>query len=96
MLTQLKSSSTTDVFEEQQVYAYFTKEGVLNTVVNAPSQQGLVSISVYDTNGRKIASKKVSVSQSNHHNFGDIFFKDGVYVISIALKNQVINQKVIK
>ncbi len=82
--------------KEQQVYAYFSKEGILNTVVNAPSQQELVSVNIYDTNGRKIASERLNINQTTHHSFDNIFFKKGVYVISISLKDQVINQKLIK
>ena len=82
--------------KEQHVYAYFSKEGILNTVVNAPSQQEPVSIKIYDTNGRKIATEKFNINQKTHYSFDNIFFKKGVYVVSISLKDQVINRKVIK
>ena len=81
--------------KEQNVYAYFSKEGVLNTVITAPTQQERVTITVYNTNGKILATKSMNISEVNHYQFNEVYFKEGLYIISVVLKNQIINQKVI-
>ncbi len=94
--TLSKIIATKYKLKDQKVYAYFSTEGILNTVINAPTQQERVTITVYNTNGKILATKNVNITEANHHQFNEVFFKEGLYIIAVALKNQVISQKVIK
>ncbi len=82
---------------EQKVFAHFTENGALSAIINGVVEQENVLIAILDMKGQVIAEKKVNlISGINYFQFDNIFFQPGVYIVSIRLKMEIINQKVIK
>ncbi|WP_017259255.1 T9SS type A sorting domain-containing protein [Pedobacter arcticus] len=82
--------------KEQNVYTYFSEQGLLNMVINAPKQANPVKVTVSNMNGQVLASKNINIAEDSHYQFNDIFFNKGVYTISFSLKDEVITKKIIK
>lgn len=83
-------------FNEQNVYTYFSEQGLLNVVIKAPKQANPVKITVSNANGQVLVSKNINIAEESHYQFNDIFFNKGLYIISFSLTDQVISQKIIK
>ncbi len=82
--------------KEQNIYTYFSENGILNAVIHAFKQEEPFKIALSNINGQQLSLKNVNLSGGNHYQFDDVFLSKGLYIFSVIYKDRVISQKIIK